>query len=76
MIESFNQGDTRGFAKSYFMFMLCYTILIFVITGMYICYLLGKKENLKKNKIYKAEPKINVIIAEEVFPAPPFFQKY
>uniref|UniRef100_A0AC35GNH2 Transmembrane protein n=1 Tax=Panagrolaimus sp. PS1159 TaxID=55785 RepID=A0AC35GNH2_9BILA len=69
IIESLNQG--RDFTKSFVWFMLCYTILIFVITGMYICYLLGKKEILKT-----AELKINVITDEKVFPAPPFFQKY
>uniref|UniRef100_A0A914XV36 Uncharacterized protein n=1 Tax=Panagrolaimus superbus TaxID=310955 RepID=A0A914XV36_9BILA len=70
MIYSYNKGYPEDVIKGYFWFLHCYTILIFIITGIYICYSLGKYENSKE----KANPKIKVI-AQDIFPADPFTQK-
>uniref|UniRef100_A0A914P798 Uncharacterized protein n=1 Tax=Panagrolaimus davidi TaxID=227884 RepID=A0A914P798_9BILA len=73
---AYSKGYLWEIRRHYITFVDCYTILIFVITGMYICYRHGKREYFKKNEIQKAELKIDAIFAEEVLPFTPFTQKY
>uniref|UniRef100_A0AC35GNW6 Uncharacterized protein n=1 Tax=Panagrolaimus sp. PS1159 TaxID=55785 RepID=A0AC35GNW6_9BILA len=60
---AYSNGYLWEIRRHYIIFMDCHTILIFVITGIYICYRHGKREYLKKNEIQKAESQIDAIFA-------------